>query len=291
MLSILIPNYNNIVVPLVKELNKQALSLGIIYEIIILDDCSEKFVKDNTQINNFSNCIFFRNEKNLGRTKTREILAQKSKFDNLLFLDSDVFPKENNFIKNYINEINNFSIIIGGCCYSGIKVNKNKTLRLVYGINREQASLHTRELNPYQYVFSGNFLIKKDVFLSTNYKENKNLYGLDIYFAYKLLKNKIVIKHIENEIIHYGLEENEDFLLKSLSSVANRKKLLKDYPEIINNNSLLKHYNFLKKYKLCLLFSFFFRLTNSLLKKNILGPKPSLFLFDIYRLGYICSID
>lgn len=292
MLSVLIPTYNFKVLTLVKELQKQCLECKIEFEIICLDDNSNpEFDIDNKQINQLDNCSFLKNKTNIGRTQTRAILAEKSKFELLLFLDADVIPTHSNFIKNYIDaDTKKYQVIIGGIEYQKNNIELNKILRYKYGTEREAVKYNIRNLKPYSNIFSSNMLIKKKIFTLYNFNQNENLYGLDIYFAYQLFMNKIAVLHIENPIYHIGIEDNEVFFDKSMKSVENRKKYLSELEQIGEINSLLKHYLLLKKLKLTGFVSFVFKLFKNSMKKAILCKKPNLFVFDLYRLGYICSI-
>ena len=107
MISILIPTYNNSAFNLVKELNRQALSIDISYEILVLDDCSTNklIIEENRSINNLENCSYTESKINNGRTFSRGILAKEAKYNWILFLDSDVKPKNDNFLKKYVDEI------------------------------------------------------------------------------------------------------------------------------------------------------------------------------------------
>lgn len=295
MISILIPTYNHSALSLVKELNKQALSIEVPFEIIVLDDCSTNKViaAENKLINNFKNSFFIENSTNKGRTFTRNILANNAKYEWLLFLDADVIPKDISFIEKYINEIkdNSFDVIIGGCAYENKKPQKNKILRYSYGKQREEKEADLRNKFPYKHIFSGNLLIHKDIFLKHNYPLQHNIYGLDNYFAFQLFKNKINVKHIDNVVYHLGLEENEVFFRKSIDSIQSRIEILKNYPEIENFDTVLKHYTFFKKTKLEIVVSFLFRLSEPYLKRSIISPRPNILIFDLYRLGYICNLD
>lgn len=291
MLSILIPIYNYNAFPLVNEIVLQCNACGINFEIICQDDCSNDFLTENQKINNLFNCQYTINNKNLGRTSTRKKLAQKANSNWLLFLDSDVIPVNSNFINNYIAFINNkYQVILGGYCYQNIKPKPEARFRYKYGKEREEKTALERNSEPYKYIFSGNLLIQKEIFLAMNYPHNDAFYGMDIYFAYHLFINKIKILHIENPIYHLGLETNEIFFRKSLLAVESRKKILIDCDQIEKISPLIKHYKVIKQYKLLPIASLFFKITKSILKKRILNNNPSLFCFDLYRLGYLCSI-
>lgn len=295
MISILIPTYNHSALSLVKELSSQGLDVGIPFEIIVLDDCStnKTILEENRQINYIKNCYFKESNTNNGRTFTRNILANNAKFNWLLFLDADVIPKNNSLLKNYAHEIlsNSFDVVIGGCAYEDEKPKENKILRYLYGKKREEKAADLRNKFPHKHIFSGNILIKKDVFLKYNYPLQHNIYGLDNYFAFQLFLNKINVKHIDNSVYHLGLEENEVFFKKSINSIQSRIEILKDEPQIEQFDTVLKHYMFFKKTKLNTIVSFFFRLSEPFLRRRILSAKPSIFAFDLYRLGYICNLN
>lgn len=292
MLSILIPTYNYNVYPLVLELHKQCSGCGIAFEIIVFDDGSKQFLEENQKINSLENCIFKVLEKNVGRSATRNLLAQKAKFDTLLFLDADTIPVQSNFIHNYITILNSQNLVVfGGYRYENTQPKSEKILRYKYGKEREEKSESERNLNPYQFVFSGNILIPKKVFLATNYAGDDSFYGMDVYFAYQLFIKKIEVLHIENPIYHLGMETNLIFFEKSLKAVECRNLFLVNCDQIEKISPLIKHYKKIKRYRLLAIANLFFKITAPVLKKRILNKKPSLFCFDLYRLGYLCSIE
>jgi glycosyltransferase involved in cell wall biosynthesis len=292
MISILIPTYNYNVYPLVTELHKQCLDCGIEFEILCLDDASDCYLTENQKINNLSNCQLFISDKNSGRTTSRNKLANKAFFKWVLFLDADVIPVDSNFIRTYISYINSkYQVVVGGYRYQDIQPKSEIKFRHKYGKKREEKTAIERNSDPYKYIFSGNLLIQKEAFLSTNYPHKDAHYGMDIYFSYQLFINKIKTLHIENPIYHLGLETNEIFFKKSLKAVESRKKFLIDCDQIEQTSPLIKHYKTIKKYRLLPIAFLFFEITKPVLKKRILNKNPSLFCFDIYRLGYLCSIE
>lgn len=287
MLSILIPTYNYNVNPLVKDLHDMAALENIAFEIIVLDDASGYVFSPETSLENVT---YLRNEKNLGRTLTRKKLAETAKYDTLLFLDSDVLPVSKDFIKNYIPFLNTNNVVLGGIAYQNTPYDTGKELRHKYGKFREEKSANERSKNPYGAILSGNILIPKEIFLTHNYAGDQNLYGMDIYFSYRLYKSNVTVIHIDNPVYHIGLEDNETFFRKSLQAVESRKQLLANAEGIENVNGLLKRYIKIRKLKLTGLISIGFKLIEPILKKMILKKDPNLFCLDIYRLGYICAI-
>lgn len=291
MLSILIPTYNYSILALVNNLHHQCLEAKIPFEIICLDDHSDnQYQIENQVISTLSNCIYIVNQSNIGRTRTRQRLAEQAKYDCLLFLDADVIPVSSVFILHYVDVINSNTVVFGGYRYEKKQPESSKILRYKYGKEREEKSAEFRSKKPYQYVFSGNMMIQKKLFLELNYDEKEKFYGMDIYFAYQLFSRKIPIHHIDNAIFHHGLESNEIFFEKALHSVVSRKQFLEDKIDIEQLNPLLAHYKKIRRFKLILVAKTIFYIFEPLLKRKILSKKPNLFYFDLYRLGYICSV-
>lgn len=291
LLSILIPTYNYDITALVNAVHLQCIESEVMFEIIVLDDFSTiRYKEVNRKIVSMPHCRYLENTTNFGRTLSRKKLADAAIFNTLLFLDADVIPVSEHFIENYMTFIGYRGVVIGGIAYEKNAFNSNTALRQKYGQEREEKTATERNKNPYGSIFSGNLLLPKDVFLENNYPEKNNLYGMDIYFAYSLYKNKVPVTHTDNPIYHLGLEDNAIFFRKSIEAVKNRKELLTEAKRVEDMNSLLKHYKILKKYQLTPVVSLLFKIAAPLLKKMIMKKDPNLFCFDLYRLGYICAI-
>ncbi len=228
MLSILIPSYNYNVYPLVLELHKQCLECNIDFEIIVFDDASKLFLNENYNINSLENSFFEVLEKNIGRSAIRNLLAKKAKHKSLLFLDADTIPIQNDFIKNYIEQIDAAEkIVYGGIKYRKEKPKKSQVLRWKYGNSREALSVEKRKANPYISLLSLNFLIQKSIFEKVYFNETiPNLRHEDTLFSYNLKQQKIKILHIENPVFHLGLDDFEFAIKKENESLLGLKYLI-----------------------------------------------------------------
>lgn len=293
MLSILIPTYSYNVYPLVVAIQKQCTESNITFEVIVFDDGSGSSLNsENEKINSLQNCLFKAHTENRGRSAIRNLLAKTAKYDWLLFLDADTIPASDNLIANYIPYINNDEkVVYGGIKYQDIKPDKNQLLRWVYGNKREALPVKERAKSPHLRLLTLNFLIKKTVFDNVCFNEDiPNLRHEDTLFSYELMVNKIPVMHIANEVYHLGLDTSEVFIKKSEESVTGLQYLLKnnylpaDYLQIAKTKKRLNRYGV----------SFFAILAFRLLKKpfqnNLKSNTPSLFIFDIYRLGYFCTL-
>jgi glycosyltransferase involved in cell wall biosynthesis len=293
MLSILIPTYNYNAFPLVLELQKQCLDCNIKFEILCQDDCSDDFLVENNKINTLKNCSFSSNETNLGRGQNRNYLASKASFPWLLFLDCDMFPRDPNFIENYFLNIqkNNNPIIFGGILYETKKPKKEQLLRWIYGHNRESISLENRRKKPNIRALTSNLLFKKKLFLQHPFDSTITKYGYeDLSFLMKLEVNKILVTHIENPAYHLNLESSLLFLNKTKIALENLA-FINSKETILSGNKIISTYLILDKLKITPIIVFFYNTFENKIILNLLSQKPSLLLFDLYKLGYFCKLQ
>lgn len=292
MLSILIPVYNYDVLPLVSELVKQCNSCGIIFEIICLDDASQRFILENQRINLFENASYSVLEKNIGRSAIRNLLAEKAIYENLLLLDADVIPVDSQFVSNYVTAIKEQKkLVFGGQLYKSEKPAKELLLRWIYGRKRESPNLSERTKKASDFALVSNLLIKKEILIRFPFDQTLRKYGYeDLLFFTVLKSNGIYISHIENPIFHLNFEKSMVFLSNTKSALENLSFLHSSLQISKHQSKVIAAFEFLKKLKLISLFHFIFRKSEPKIERNLLSEKPSLFLFDIYKLGYYCSL-
>lgn len=292
MISVLIPTYNYNTFPLVSILFGQLEKASIDFEIICLDDASAKFHAENNQINTLLNCSYSILEKNIGRSAIRNLLAKKARFENLLFLDADVIPVTADFISTYISYLNSEEkVVYGGIRYQEEKPEKNQVLRWVYGNSREALSVEKRNQNEYLSFLTLNFLISKSVFEKVKFNEEiPNLRHEDTLFSFDLKQAKIKMVHIENPVIHNGLESSLVFLRKSEESLQGLDYLIENKLLSAEYVRLSGKFETLKKYYLKGLYLTFYTVFKKSFLKNLIGKNPSMFLFDLYRLGYFMAL-
>jgi hypothetical protein len=292
MLSILIPTYNYNLYPLVSEVRKQCVESRIDFEILCQDDASNLFNIENQRINNLENCNFSINDSNLGRGKNINFLAEKAKFGWLLIMDCDTLPTQNNYIQNYISQINKAEkVVFGGIEYQKQQPANDQLLRWFYGNARESLSVEKRNTNPNGNALTSNIFIQKKVFVSNKFDESITKYGYeDLVFLSDLKKKGILVKHIENPTYHLGLETSQQFLDKTKTALENLKLITKTTSLDSSESKILKVSTLLKNLHLTSLISFLFKKLERKMEGNLLSAKPSLLLFDLYKLGFYCSI-
>ena len=179
----------------------------------------------------------------------------------------------------------------GGIKYQEEKPKKDELLRWVYGKEREALGVESRNKNTYLSFLTLNFLIHKSIFKRVKFNEEiPNLRHEDTLFSYNLKQKNIQIEHIDNPVYHLGLEDSIVFLKKSEEALFGLKYLLDakllDYRYL----KITTVYQNIKSNRLINVMKIIFKITNLILKRQLLGKKPNLILFDFYRLVFLCQI-
>lgn len=293
MLSILIPAYNYNITKLVDDLHQQGVDSLVDFEIIVMEDGSTSFLEENSAVSSLSNCRYIVSEENLGRSVVRNKLADEAKYKQLLFIDCDAEVYLPHYVENYLAFRNEDCIVIGGTAYDPDEQNPAYSLRLKYGREREARLAKEREKQQYCNFATFNFMISKPIFNRVRFDESIRGYGHeDTLFGHQLHELGYEFIHIENSLIHKGLDDNETFLRKTEEAVCNLYRLYQtgNYPFLADESKLLHTYLRVKKMRMTGLLAFKFKVSRNMLRKNLLGKSPSLFWFDLYKLLYLCSV-
>lgn len=292
MLSILLTIYNYNLLPLVAELHKQCVECGIDFEILCQDDASNShFNIENEKINFLSNCNFSILKENVGFRENKNILASRAKYNYFLIMDGDCNIINNNFIRNYIDNIDGFDAIYGGRLHPKKCPSDKQKLRWKYGKFIEDKSCENRKKSPYQSLLFNNTVISKSLFNTIKFDGNIKKYGHDdTLFSFKLMKLQSKIKHIENPVEHNDIDENLVYINKTKASLENLLDLYNDKKVDDNYIKMLRFFKFLKSTKLSFLISNIYLLFKNPINKNLKGNNPKLWVFNTFRIGYLCSL-
>ena len=293
MLSILIPIYNYNAYPLVLELHKQCMECAIDFEILCQDDASYSELNlENEKINSLSNCNFTELKVNIAHRQNRNFLANKAKYENLLFIDGDSILIRSNYISSYISWLTNFDIVYGGRLHPEICPSNNQKLRWKYGRFIEDKSLKNRNLAPFQSLLFNNTAIKKDCFDKVKFDAHLTKYGHDdTQLSCQLSLLNLKLKHIDNPVEHGDIDSNTAYLKKSKSSLKNlivlfeEGKIKKEFSRLISLLLVLNKLNITR------LISKIYKKIEGFLITNLKGENPNLLIYNIFRIGYLCSIS
>jgi glycosyltransferase involved in cell wall biosynthesis len=285
MFSILIPVQNYDVSSLVDALHSDSEASGITIEIIVSEDGSEpSFVAKNAGLKNagFIKHIVFTQER--GRSANRNGLAQEAQFNHLIFIDADsgISP---GFLRKYADSIDKADAIVGGTAYTIAQKSPGTLLRWKYGTEREMIHAQARNMAPYDSLTANNLCIGKEVFLKTGFDESITQYGHeDTLFGIALKKAGYSILHIDNPVIHLGLESNGRFVEKTFTGVQTLAKLYATGKVSRHDVRLLRFYFKLRSTGLVFLLELAGDFISTSAKKNLLSEKPKLTSLDIYKL-------
>jgi glycosyltransferase involved in cell wall biosynthesis len=292
-LSVLIPNYNWDITTLINELHQQLVEAQISFEILCFDDAQDsEFTEKNIEVNPLENVTYRVNPKSLGRSKNRNELGQASHHNYLLFLDGDAGIEENkNFIANYLKWANPEVVVCGGTAYSATApTDINFRLRYLYGKSREEKAALKRQEEPWNDFSTFNFLIPRAIFMELMFDENLSEYGHeDTVFGNELKYRCVPIKHTDNAAQHLGLDTNAVFLEKTKKGVENLRRLI----DVGLVDEDVKLYAWYAKTRAVFMTAPIGALYLRLYKKweaQLSGPNPTLKLFDLYKLAYLCTL-
>lgn len=289
MLSILIPAKDYDCHTLIEELHKQGESLGVPYEILIGEDgTDEENLHLNAVADTLAHCRRIVKKTNIGRAAIRNLLAAEAQYPSIIFIDCDAVVEKDDFLYSYAEALKECDVVCGSLYHANEQPNDDCSLRYRYEKEADkQRDAIIRSKAPYDRFATFNFAIKKDIFTSILFNESITRYGHeDTLFGKELERRGIPIRHIDNKLLHNGLESNATFLAKSEQALAT----LLTIEDKIVSTPLLATLRKLRALHLEGVFMIYWNLRKESLRKNLLGKKPSLTKFKIYKLGYYISL-
>ena len=294
VLSILLPVYKCSCVALVTELQRQCMECGIAYEIIVADDgtmadtMNQYIVERNKVIGQLEGVRYIIRQENVGRSAIRNFLFSQSKGDRLLFIDGDLSLDNPDFIRRY-TQIEG-DVVVGGIKIGGKPEQWKGNLRYKYECAFERKnSLSYRQNRPFQSFRTTNFMVKRAVFVQHPFDEKITHYGYeDVLWGKALEENGVQITHINNPITLTDYENNTLFIDKteeSLRTLYEYQMLLKGYSKLLEMKDRMVRFHLVKAILIV------HKLFGEKVKMLLQGNKPSVFLFNVYKLMYYISLE
>lgn len=299
MISILIPTYNYSCRALVCDLQAQCVRLErsdstFEYEILVADDASTRpdVCKDNEQIARLEHCRYLPQPENMGRSRIRNYLADQARYDYLLFLDSDAEVADPHFLENYLRALrtSGAEVICGGVANIPSLKDPACSLRYYYEESVGEGRLaRERMKNPCARFSTFNFLIRRALFLSIRFNENFVHYGYeDVFFGMEIKRRQVSILHIDNAMIHAGVEHNDVFLAKTETALRTLHSLGPELQSFVTvSRTALK----LKRMGVLPVLAGLHRCFSPWVRRNLVSVRPSIFLFNLYKLGYYATLE
>lgn len=282
-----------------QTLHQQAEQLGVLYEIIVIDDDSEpRFKHQNSSILRLRHVSYRELDENIGRAAIRNLLAEQAKNPYLLFMDCDAEVIDADFLNRYLaccsDKKGENVVCYGGRLYSHVLQDPNWHLRWLYGIKRECPAAAIRAQHPNRSFITFNFLISKSIFSQLQFDTELVGYGHeDTLFGYALTQHQITVQHLDNPLIHIGLEDSYSFIKKTENGVKNLLFLYKKTKynkKLVEDIKLLRYFVFLEHFYFKKIIKLAFQATKTCLLRHLHGKNPKLVYFDVYKLGFMCSL-
>jgi cellulose synthase/poly-beta-1,6-N-acetylglucosamine synthase-like glycosyltransferase len=231
-LSILIPVFNREVAALVASLLAQAADWPGPLEIILLDDESAvDYQVKNRPLASQRGVHYEELPANVGRAAIRNQLAARARYEWLLLLDNDSRLPDEHFLARYAQAVceQPAALFIGGTTYEAAPpADPALYLRWHYGCAREMRPAAVRQRNPTSQLTINNALVKSELLQKYPLDERLSGYGHeDTRLGQELARAGVAVQHLDNPVLHDGLEPAALFLEKSQQAVRNLAQVLR----------------------------------------------------------------
>ena len=288
-LSVLIPVFNRAVRPLVAALLAQQADWPGAVEIVLLDDGSAaEWRVQNGPLAHLPGVVYAELPHNVGRAAVRNALVAKAQHEWLLLLDNDSLLPDNQFLARYVAAAGTADVLVGGTAYEATPpANPALYLRWHYGQLREARPATQRQAAPYAQLTINNVLLRAEVLRRFPLDEHLTGYGHeDTLFGQQLAAAAVPLRHLDNPVLHDGLEPAAVFLEKSQQAVRNLAYVLQN-KDLGADSRLAQTALRLRRLGLAAAVRETLAALEPVLRRNLGGTTPSLRCFDLLRLHWL----
>ncbi len=295
MLSVLIPVYNYDASALIQELGRQARQLadeveGFACELLVDDDASTDMV---CEASNRAACAavggrYQRLAQNIGRAYLRNLLADQARGEWVLMIDCDAKIASPDFLSRYWADRLKADVICGALKNPPGPPRPGCELRYRYEKAAErQRSAAYRNRVPYSCFTTFNVMFRREVFIQIRFDSRCTEYGYeDALMGLMLKQHGKRVLHTDNALYHMGIDSNASFLEKTETALRVLSRLGEPMQSAAGASRV---YHVLARLQVVRLVVYGFRHSRKLLRRNLLGKRPSLLLFQLYKIGYYAA--
>lgn len=233
-LSVLIPFKGDDPVRLLAALDREAVAA----EIVLLDDGSNDGAlaeRVTAQVLAMRLPVrFIRLAANQGRARGRNTLASQARAAHLLFLDSDMLPDSDDFLRAWVAIAEQQTpVAFGGFSLKQTPERPEHALHRAMALKTDCTPAPKRALQPEKHVFTSNLLVRRDVFEAIGFDEAFAGWGWeDVEWAMRVSRAHPIL-HADNPATHLGLDTAADMAGKYEQSVANFGRVAELHPQIV----------------------------------------------------------
>ncbi|MCD8285464.1 MAG: glycosyltransferase [Prevotellaceae bacterium] len=296
-LSILIPCYNGLCLPLVDDLSRQAQALeresggAFRYEILVGDDGSTdpQVIASNRSIEELPHCTYLLGRPNRGRAAIRNYLAREARYETLLFIDCDMRVRADGFLGRYLQVAGHCDAAYGGYVLNGDPRRLAHNLRYLYERRGDSNALAQKRLRqPYRDIHTSNLLLRRSTLLEHPLDERFRRYGYeDVLLGKTLCECGATVTHVDNPVSFEKFESNEAFVAKTIEGLQTLASFEQELAEYSRLAIALRR---LEALRLLPLLRAFNRLAGGALRRNLEGGRPCVRLFSLFKLCKYCEI-
>ena len=294
-LSILIASHNHDCSRLIADLSAQCTRLktsgGALCEIIVGDDAS-----DNTQTlqANREACAacgvkFVEMAKNVGKANLDNLLADESAGEWLMFIDDDAEVCTDDFVAQCVKDRTLADVVCGLLITPGDGAPEGCELRYRYEhAATANRTVEARNRHPYDNFTTFNPIMSREAFDATGFDPRCTDYGFeDVLFGHEIETQGLTIAHTNTPLVHTGIDSNASFLDKTDRATATLLRLGHPLTDHVGASRVAQRLHRMGVEGLTRL-----ALTPLLpaIRRNLLGRRPNLTLFKIYKLGYYLKL-
>jgi len=291
-LSVLIPVFNREVNVLVASLLAQTRDWPGAVEIVLLDDKSApEFQAQNRPLAAQPGVRYEELPANVGRAAIRNQLAARARHEWLLLLDNDSLLPDQQFLARYAQAVGAqpaAALFIGGTTYEATPpADPALYLRWHYGRAREMRPAAARQRDPGGQLTINNALLPSDLLRRFPLDERLSGYGHeDTRFGLELARAGVLVQHLDNPVLHDGLEPAAVFLAKSQQAVRNLAQVLRT-DGLGADTRLVRAAQRLRRAGLAGLAGATLSQLEPTLRRRLLATRPSLRALDLLKLRWL----
>jgi glycosyltransferase involved in cell wall biosynthesis len=279
-ISLLIPVFDYDIVALVHSMKSALTIVPELCEVLIGDDGSSDEYRQKYM--------------SLEGDGVRVILEANGDF--LLFIDADAMfsGTAEAYLLKWLPFLNVSPVICGGTLYQdSAPGDPDKLLRWKYGKSKEQRKAAERNKHPHSSFSTFNVIISKTIFSKIRFNEELKQYGHeDTLMGYQFKKAGIKILHVDNGLMHEGLESNKDFLNKTKLGIENLSKLfdnVTDKKAFSETVRMIRVYNKLNFFRLTRILAGLFIRYRDRMEIRLDSSDISMSLFGFYKICMFCT--
>lgn len=239
VLSILTPFLRDDPRALLESLDREGSALDGQVEIILLDDgtgdarLTAAVREAAAQLRLPARLITL--DANEGRSRGRNRLASAARGSSLLFLDSDMRPDHDRFLRSWLElkQARDPAVAFGGFSLRQAPDAARYAVHRAMAARSDCIDQESRARQPEKYVFTSNLLVRRDVFDAEAFDLGFSGWGWeDVEWAMRVSRRFEVV-HIDNAATHMGLDSVDALIAKYEQSAPNFARVAARHPDFV----------------------------------------------------------